>query len=505
MTPPKADVCFVVEGSYPYITGGVASWVHQLVTSLPEITFALITLLPDEHSARVDKYEVPKNVIARKDVFLFGEAVDPGTRKEASGKLVKAIRDLHDAPVESRCPFIRSADALLRAGGQTAATLQTARTSWHLMRDFYHKRQRTVSFLDYFWTWRAIHGPMFRLMDVELLPADVYHPVSTGYAGFLASLAKFRLDAGVLLTEHGLYTREREIEIANAAWIYEEPVEGTFFAPHELFFKGWWRNQYRFLGQLTYETSDVIATLHVRNRDLQIQAGAAPEKMHVVPNGIYPEHFAAGRVARDWSERPFRVGLIGRVVPIKDIKTFLRAIQAASAVAPIEAFILGPYDEDPAYYQECLDLVELLRIGHVVTFTGRVNLKEWMGKIDLNVLTSVSESQPLVILEAGAAGVPTIATDVGACREMLEGKVGDDALLGPSGIITPVASPGATAQAILDLARDPQRFQEMADAGLKRIERFYHQDAVFAYYRQTYAQLAKQARAARGEAPAGGR
>ncbi|MFN3430191.1 MAG: GT4 family glycosyltransferase PelF, partial [Candidatus Sericytochromatia bacterium] len=232
----RADVCFVVEGSYPYVTGGVASWVHQLVTNMPEVRFALLTLLPDEQSSRVDKYEVPANVVARQDVFLFGEAQDPGLRREAPRALIEGLEALHAAPQTGRCPYFKTVEAAWRASRQTSATMMTARSSWRLLQRLYESRERRVSFLDYFWTWRAIHGPMFRLFDVDLPDAAVYHPVSTGYAGFVAALAKQRLGAGMVLTEHGLYTREREIEIASAEWIYREPAEGTAFAPYEPFF-----------------------------------------------------------------------------------------------------------------------------------------------------------------------------------------------------------------------------------------------------------------------------
>ena len=331
---------------------------------------------------------------------------------------------------------------------------------------------------------------MFRMMQVALPEAAVYHPVSTGYAGFLSGLAKLRHGSGIVLTEHGLYTREREIEIAHAEWIYREPPPGTFYVPHEPFFKGWWGNLYRFLGQLTYDLSDTIVTLHEANRRIQVAAGADPDKLVIVPNGIDPEAYRSARVERSWGDRPLRIGLIGRVVPIKDIKTFIRAVHVAHMTTPVEAYVLGPTDEDPDYFRECQELVALLGLQDVLTFTGKVNVKEWLARLDLNVLTSVSESQPLVILEASAAGVPTVSTDVGACREMLEGKPGDDALLGPSGLVTPVVSPGATAAAILDLAQSPQRHAEMVRAGYQRLNRYYRQEQVFDYYRTLYRQLA---------------
>ncbi|WP_261887424.1 DUF3492 domain-containing protein [Vibrio aerogenes] len=43
-TPCKADVILVLEGTYPYVRGGVSSWVHQLIHGLPSVTFELVFL-----------------------------------------------------------------------------------------------------------------------------------------------------------------------------------------------------------------------------------------------------------------------------------------------------------------------------------------------------------------------------------------------------------------------------------------------------------------------------
>lgn len=484
-----ADVCLVVEGSYPYITGGVASWVHQLVTNLPEIRFALVCLVPDEAFVREDRYPVPANVVKRQNICLFTPMEDKGIRREATPELAQVLKGMHDEPLESRCPYLRSVEAMWRTGRHVAATMLTARTSWELLRHLYESRRRQVSFLDYFWTWRSTHGPLFRLFDVELPTCAVYHPVSTGYAGFIGGLAKLRHGARLMLTEHGLYTREREIEIAQAEWIYLEPSETSTYAPRERFFKSWWRNKYRFLGQISYDLADRIITLHDVNRRLQIKAGATAAKLEIVPNGIrIPEAPISGR---DWDGRPFRVGLIGRVVPIKDVKTFVRAVAIASRQIAIEAFVMGPLDEDEVYAAEVKALVELLGVGSLITFTGKVVVDEWLPKLDLHVLTSISESQPLAILEAAAVGVPSVSSDVGACREMLEGRPGADALIGPSGLITPVASPEATAAAIVALAGDPARHAAMAAAGRRRVEAYYRIEDFYAAYRRLYGELAK--------------
>ena len=86
----------------------------------------------------------------------------------------------------------------------------------------------------------------------------------------------------------------------------------------------------------------------------------------------------------------------------------------------------------------------------MIQFLGPRDVRDVYGDIDVLLLTSISEGQPLVILEAYAAAVPVISTDVGACRELIDGSDGVDSELGPSGIVTRIASPVETAQAIVD-------------------------------------------------------
>ena len=88
------------------------------------------------------------------------------------------------------------------------------------------------------------------------------------------------------------------------------------------------------------------------------------------------------------------------------------------------------------------------------------------------------ENQPLVILEASCAGIPVVATDVGACKEMLLGRTGADQALGPSGIITPVASPEITGKSLVRLAQDSALGTAMGRSGIARVERFYRLETV---------------------------
>ncbi len=131
-----------------------------------------------------------------------------------------------------------------------------------------------------------------------------------------------------------------------------------------------------------------------------------------------------------------------------------------------------------------------------IKFLGRVQIGEYLGRIDVMVLTSISEAQPLVILEAAAAGVPTVATDVGSCRELLFGHPDEEPNLGPGGAVTPVGAPVVTAKEIVKLLRDRAWWQQCSDAMRVRVRKHYNKADIFGQYRALYRDLA-----ARGDAP----
>ena len=199
------------------------------------------------------------------------------------------------------------------------------------------------------------------------------------------------------------------------------------------------------------------------------------------------------RSQRLQSETP-TIGLIGRVVPIKDVKTFIRAISLLRQTMPdLRAYIIGPTDEDRQYYAECVTLVELLGLEHTITFTGQAKVEDYLPSLDILVLTSISEAQPLVILEAGAAGIPIVATDVGACRELIEGLPDETEALGHGGIVTPLASPASTADAIFTLLSDPNRYESASTAIKERVRIHYNETIQQHAYRNLYAQYLKRA------------
>ena len=489
-----ADICILVEGAYPYVTGGVSSWLHALLSNLPEFTFAVVHLGARPEPGRTPRYRLPPNVVSLQELFMHDQGwLHQPDAAPRSSLVWHCLEEFHQALAAGQPG---DAAGLLRRlsahhpHGLSVSDLVHAPESWDLLVERYRDRAPDSSLIDFFWTFRATHLPLFSLLQAQLPRARLYHTVSAGYTGFLAGLAKIRTGAPLLLTEHGIYTREREIELAQSEWIYKPQQAGHQLDQRLGFYQQWWLNMFRFMARLTYDYADRIISITAVNQRYQMQGGADPGKMLVIPNGVDVNRFAHLRQSAPRATDRFVVGFVGRVVPIKDVKTFLRAIKIASCVIPdLLVYIVGPTDEEPDYCAECRRLVDMLNLSPIVQFTGAADVREYYRQVDVVVLTSLSEGQPLVILEANGAGIPVVATEVGACRELLTGVTPEDQALGPSGLLTPAASPQETAQALIQLWRDQERRHQMGRAGQERVRRFYHQDTLYAAYRGLYQQF----------------
>ena len=89
MNTSRADVCFLLEGTYPYVAGGVSSWVHELIKDHPHLRFAIVTILANKEDMS-RRYEVPANVIDIRHVYLH--ALQKGRRPSRMGNLLEHRR-----------------------------------------------------------------------------------------------------------------------------------------------------------------------------------------------------------------------------------------------------------------------------------------------------------------------------------------------------------------------------------------------------------------------------
>ena len=496
-----SDVCLLLEGTYPYAAGGVSAWVDQIIRGMPDLTFSLFYLGNQKAMRGAPHYQLPENVVSLSEVFLYDklspEELTPGKApKEVTRLFYQTLRKFLSGQTDAVriAMFWELVECLDAAGGNYRfGNLCKDFEAWELQLELYKKLAVTESFIDFFWTTRFLPLPVWHLLlgRHELPRARVYHSVTTGYAGLVGAIAARKFKAPYVITEHGIYNNERLAEISRAGWIYE--AENTVFRYSEglSIFKRLWVEFFFFLSRVAYSSADLVFALYQGNATLQIEYGADARKMEVLPNGIDPNKFDDALQKRAErmkaaSEKHY-IGFIGRVVTIKDVKTLIRSARILIQNVPGAVIqIIGPTNEDPEYFEECKAMVGEFDLQEVVQFLGSQNIVNVLDQIDVMILTSLSEGLPLVILEAFSAGIPVVATDVGSCRELIQGRTPEDQALGPAGIITRVASPSETAAALQKLITDPSLMRDMGAAGRQRVERCYTQKALLARYHQVY-------------------
>ncbi|MBC8015304.1 MAG: GT4 family glycosyltransferase PelF [Sporomusaceae bacterium] len=465
-------ICMIVEGSYPYVTGGLSAWAQMLITGMPEHQFIIYSIAAEEKNRGKFRYQLPNNVIEVREIFLDSIL---NLNNPAIGGYKLSTDEIENLTAlicgEGQIDLNRLLQTFRSGRSKTALDIFMSFDFFDVITKAYQQKFSQLPFTDFFWTVRSLLLPLFYIIQQELPEADVYHSVATGYAGMVGSLAATVYKKPFILTEHGIYSREREEEIIKSNWV--KPG-----------FKDLWITYFYSLAKLTYDKTDRVFSLFEQNALIQTYLGCDKEKISIIPNGIDVEKF--GSIIAKNSSGQITVGALVRVVPIKDIITMLRSFLLVKQQLPSVKFVIaGPTDENPEYYEDCLNLIDSIGLRDVI-FTGTVNVEDYLGDLDVLVLSSISEGQPLVILEGMAARKPFVATDVGSCRDLLYDN-GDG--FGESGYIVSVLDFEAMAGAIIKLAKNENLRKQMGENGYKRVASLYTRQGFLDSYRQVYAEL----------------
>lgn len=466
-------ICIVAEGCYPYVVGGVSGWINNMITVFPNVEFVVLAIISDRTQSGKFQYELPENVSAVYEAYLDDFDWEPrkGRKRRRTQKLnPQQYSALRSIIMNYRVEWPVLFD-LFQQEDFSVDGLLMGEDFYRIVQECYDKRYSQINFSDFLWTMRSIYLPLCLILHTPIPEADLYHCVATGYAGVLGSMAKYRLGSKLLISEHGIYTREREEEILKASW-----VQGVY--------KNIWIEQFRKMSVLAYDYADTVTSLYGHARELQIDLGCHPDKTMITPNGIRVEAFEnlPGKTSED--QKYIHVGAILRVTPIKDVKTMIRAFAFAKERVPrLKLWIMGPCDEDREYANECYELVEILGLEDVV-FTGRIRVSEYLGRMDFTILTSISEGQPLTILESFAAKKPVIATAVGNCRELIYGE--EDDKLGKAGFLTHIMNVQELTEAMVQMAENPEMRRQMGEVGYQRVKTYFRIEQMQEQYRRIY-------------------
>ncbi|GGS99824.1 lipopolysaccharide glycosyltransferase, putative [Streptomyces violaceus] len=462
----------LTEGTYPHVHGGVSTWCDQLVKGMPEVDFHIVSLTGSGREPVT--WDLPPNVYAHTSVPTWGPR--PGRGRPPYGKARRRFIDTYErfllsfldpgSPTDFGTSLNELAE-LARDGGLPAA-LRTESALRSLM-----------------WIWTMPHLPTaaarptvhdaltatdllehaLRPLGVRIPEDSVAHAVSSGLATLPALAARHLDGVPFLLTEHGIYLRERYLGYRRDAQRW----------PVKAFMLGF----YRELNSYGYRAADLITPCNQYNRRWEERGGADADKIRTVYNGVDPAAFPH---AGPEPEVP-TLSWCGRIDPIKDLETLIRAYAMVRAEIPATRLrLFGPVPPGGEAYRTRLEkLAAELGVTDGLTFEGRIT-EVWRAYAagHLVMLSSISEGFPFSIIEAMSCGRTTVSTDVGGVRE----AVGD------TGLVVPPREPEKMAAAALTLLKDDRRRLELGELSRQRvIDRFTLRRSVDAF-RTVYKELA---------------
>jgi glycosyltransferase involved in cell wall biosynthesis len=291
--------------------------------------------------------------------------------------------------------------------------------------------------------------------------SHIYHSLNAGYAGLLGCLTKLNTGGRLLVTEHGLYLKERRFELSNSE------IPSWLHGMYEKFFESLVRTSYRYSDTVTSVCKD-----HTR-----FQRGIEPnlKEIRVIYNGIDTERFRSNTVKNNRGR--FNIGTVTRITPIKDIFTFIRSAKHVLEKHDSTFYIVGGV-EDEEYFEECRGLVEELGLEERVKFTGFQDSLEWYPKFDVFALPSLSEGFPLTILESLSFEVPCVATGVGGVPEILGEK-----------FLVQRWDPKGLAEKINWLLENPEERRRIGVEGREHVEKSFSLERMVSEYRELYEEI----------------
>lgn len=469
------NITLATEGTYPHAYGGVSVWCDQLVRGMPEHSFHVVAVTGTGAERLV--WELPAHVTAE-SVPLWGsrasgrppQGVLARRFERLYRELLELILDPSDEAAEVFPDVLRSLFEFAQGGDLRAALSGEGPVRWLV--DAWRARGAEFARMG---VRPTVHDALTAadLLEHSMRPlsavvprADVTHAVSNGVAVLPGLAAKWAYGTPLCLTEHGIYLRERYLGYASSPYTW--PIKAVMLG------------FLRLLSGAGYRAADLVTPGNLYNQRWEVRCGARPDRIQTVYNGVDPGDFpaAGGEPATP------TISWAGRVDPIKDIETLIRAFALVHVELPdVRLRLFGGTPKGGERYRErCQALAIELGVGEQVAFEGRVDdIRDAYVAGTVVVLSSISEGFPYTLIEAMTCGRATVATDVGGVRE----AVGD------TGTVVAPRDPEAMAQACLRLLRDEVTRHRLGAAARERALEYFTVDQAVGSFRSIYADLAE--------------
>ena len=463
----RARVAMLAEGTYPYVTGGVSTWCDQIIRGMPEYDFEVVAVVAT--AGRPLAWTLPDNVVGVSSAALWGFVPeDKPPRGDDRSAFLDALRPFVQSILE---PHLDDATFALGLMGlfefaqrhSLTSALMSDDAAELLGQEWELSRADKVSVLEVMKALELLEHSL-RPLAAPVVRADLCHATSNGLPSLLALMAKWRYGTPFIMSEHGVYLRERYL----AFQTFDTPWSVKYLV----------LSFYRRLTRLAYGEASVIAPVNVYNQRWEIEHGADPDIIVTALNGVDVEKYP---VADDEPDDQI-IAWVGRIDPLKDLETLIDAFGRLQRRMPrVWLDLYGPVPAgNEKYYKKLRELVARRHLGTRVQFRGSVSpvSKAYHGARVI-ALSSISEGLPYTVIEAMMSGRATVSTDVGGVREVV----------GDTGLLVPPRDPKALADALERVLSDDELRHDLARRAAVRGRSYFPLEQMLGTFRSEYAML----------------
>ncbi len=500
MSKEKPLVLFETEGSYPYSGGGVSTWAHILCTELEEkVDFHILAITGNPYVE--SRYRMPKNITKIIHVPLWGvdepsdyyDSDHPFSHQiEKKARATKLATQTYFKPL-----FEDFIQCLFNPYSDVSRISDVLYGMWKYFQHYDYKqtlRQPLLwvefksALISHFENSNMVKSEEPRVFDLTfgmrwlyhfLMPLavsvspkiDVTHATLAGFPALASIAAKYEYGIPSMVTDHGVYMRERLINVGQA--------DMPFFSKRLLV------DLSTLVSRSVYHTADQISPVTTANKEWEMRFEAEEKNIKPIYNGVNTDLFKPTPKPKQTEKVPTVIA-VAQVFPLKDIETMIRTADLVRREIPEVQFkVYGSLEVDKEYVKKCRELVEELDLEDTFHFGGFHDQPSMIfNEGDISILTSISEGFPYTVIESMSCGRPVVATDVGGIRDALEG----------CGILCKPRDPQDIANGVVELLMDDALRLEYGKKARERVLlTFKTEISVDAYY-DSYKNLSAKKR-----------
>ncbi len=489
--PSNLKILLISEGTYPFYGGGISTWSHMLCERTKGIDFFLYSInagfvkepifnigenVKDIIQVPLWAPDEPQDYVSyKRDYYKVASRKESTSPKIIQEKFVPLFSEFMLSVYEQR-PDMKNLDRLFKK-------------MWKYFQAYDYKvTMKDFAVWDTFKQISTSNAPknlkvepslydltvgmrwlyrFFIPLSIPVPKVDLTHITLSGFPLIPALASKYRYGTPLIITEHGVYVRERLLYINRSDYSY--------------FIKDLLIKLTEMVTRLSYHKADKILSVNKFNQTWEKMYGADPSKLQVTYNGVDHLKFVPGEKPDHLKNIPTVVAA-ARIFELKDILTMIKTCAVVKrSIDNVQFLIYGDKGAVPKYTEACENLIKELKLQDNFHLKGHHSDPHSLYKEgDISILTSISEGFPFTVIESMSCGVPVVATDVGGVAEAIDEK---------SGFVCKPRDADEIGKRVIQLLSDNDLRKQMGAHARNRVTELFTLDIFIKNYEEVYHQV----------------